>query len=278
MFKLILKYQDTVVEEREFDNTPVTIGRREDNDLVIDNMAVSGHHAILDRQEDGAYVLVDRDSLNGTYLNEQRISRELVYEGDEFIVGKHILQFVDMRPKSEQPVIKERTTVIVEQPPDKTGRADRAIAPDQTETVNDSVRESAVSELDQPVEAKPMDTAPPPEESQELTAARPKKVELFGSLTILSGGVPEIVDLSKRLTTIGKSDEADIKCSGFMVGKIAAHINKRPNGFFLAYSEGLKKPEVNGQAIGTNIQLHDGDEITVGNTRITFNLREEIVY
>lgn len=278
MFKLILKYQDTVVEEREFDKTPVTIGRRDDSDLVIDNMAVSGHHALIERQEDGPYVLVDRDSLNGTYLNEQRIARELVYDGDEFIVGKHILRFVDLRPKTEQPVIKERTTVIVEQPPEKTGRADRPITPDQTETVNDSVRESAVSLGEEGPEAKPPGTAPPADESQELTAARPRKVELFGSLTIISGGVPEIVDLNKRLTTLGKSDDADIKCSGLLVGRTAAHINKRPNGFFLAYSEGLKKPEVNGQAISTNIQLHDGDEITIGNTRITFTLREEIVY
>ena len=50
MFKLILKFQDTVVEEYEFHSTPVTIGRRDDNNVVIDNMAVSGHHAVIEEE------------------------------------------------------------------------------------------------------------------------------------------------------------------------------------------------------------------------------------
>lgn len=278
MFRLILKYQDTIVEEREFDKTPVTIGRRDDNDFVIDNMAVSGHHALIEQQEDGAYVLVDRDSLNGTYLNERRISRELLYDGDEFIVGKHIVCFVDLRPKGEQPAIKERTTLTVEQPPEKTARGDRSVSPDQTETVNEAVRES-VAELEvQATESKNEAVPSSASEAKEAPERRPKKIELFGSLTIISGGVPEIVDLTKRLTTLGTAPDADIKCSGLLVGKTAAQINKRPNGFFLAYTEGLKKPQVNGQSISTNIQLHDGDEIVIGNTRLTFTLREEIVY
>ena len=105
---------------------------------------------------------------------------------------------------------------------------------------------------------------------------KPKKIELFGSLTIISGGTPQIIDLDKRLTTLGKSEEADVKCSGLLVGKTAALINKRPNGFFLAYAEGMKKPEVNGEQVTTQVQLQDGDEILVGNTKMTFNQREEV--
>ena len=45
MFKLVLTFQDTVLGEYTFDTTPITVGRREDNDVVVDNMAVSGHHA-----------------------------------------------------------------------------------------------------------------------------------------------------------------------------------------------------------------------------------------
>jgi len=41
MFKLVLKFQDSVLEEYTFDTTPVTVGRREDNDVVIDNMAIT---------------------------------------------------------------------------------------------------------------------------------------------------------------------------------------------------------------------------------------------
>jgi pSer/pThr/pTyr-binding forkhead associated (FHA) protein len=107
-------------------------------------------------------------------------------------------------------------------------------------------------------------------------AEKPKRIELHGSLTIIAGATPEIIELTKRMTTLGKSNDSDIRCSGLLVGKTAALINKRPNGYFLAYREGLKKPEVNGEAVHTQVQLQDGDEINIGNTKMTFNQREEI--
>ena len=101
-------------------------------------------------------------------------------------------------------------------------------------------------------------------------------MDFQGSLTVISGGTPQIIDMSKRLIRLGKGPECEVKCSGLLVGKTAALINKRPNGFFLAYAEGLKKPEVNGQVVATQVQLQDGDEIVIGNTRMTFNVHEEI--
>ncbi len=107
MFKLVLKFQDSVLEEFMFDKTPVTIGRRYDNDVVIDNMAVSGHHAAIEEENPNFYVLVDLESLNGTFLNETKISRERIFDGDVFIVGKHTLNFVDLRPETERPTREE---------------------------------------------------------------------------------------------------------------------------------------------------------------------------
>ncbi len=112
---------------------------------------------------------------------------------------------------------------------------------------------------------------------EQAIAHKPKKIELYGSVTIISGGVPQIIELSKRLTTIGKAEDADIKCSGLLVGKTAAVISKRPNGYFLSYSEGTRKPKVNGQDVSTQVQLQDGDDISIANTHMTFSLREEIL-
>ncbi len=103
MFKLILKFQDAVVEECTFDKTPVTIGRREDNNVVIDNQAVSGHHARIEKEDPNFFVLEDLDSLNGTFLNEKKITRERIFDNDSFIVGKHVLYFVDLRPSDARP-------------------------------------------------------------------------------------------------------------------------------------------------------------------------------
>jgi pSer/pThr/pTyr-binding forkhead associated (FHA) protein len=254
MFKLVLKFQDTVLEEYKFDSTPVTIGRRDDNDVIIDNMAVSGHHCAIEFEEPNYYVVVDLESLNGTFLNEKKVTRERIFDGDTLIVGKHSLLFQDLRPEKERPT---KEVPSQEQKPARVFRDTVILDTEaQQELLAKQAAEKGISE-DAPIE-------------------KPKKIELYGSITIISGGTPQIIDLTKRLTTLGKSNEADIRCSGLLVGKTAAIINKRPNGFFLAYAEGLKKPEVNGETVTTQVQLQDGDEITIGSTRMTFNLREEI--
>lgn len=255
MFKLILKFQDTVVEEYEFHSTPITIGRRDDNNVVIDNMAVSGHHAVIEDEDPNFYVLLDLESLNGTFINEAKVTRDRIFDGDTLIVGKHTLIFVDLRPEEERPVKQDSVPDGDAQEPQFR---DTVIL--DTKAQQDLLAKDASEKGISP----------------EQLAEKPKKVNLFGSITIMSGGTPEIIDLSKRLTTLGKSNDSDIKCSGLLVGKTAALINKRPNGYFLAYAEGYTKPAVNGESVTTQVQLHDGDEINVGSTRMTFNVREEI--
>jgi pSer/pThr/pTyr-binding forkhead associated (FHA) protein len=255
MFKLILKFQDAVVEECAFDKTPVTIGRREDNNVVIDNQAVSGHHARIEKEDPNFFVLEDLDSLNGTFLNEKKITRERIFDNDSFIVGKHLLYFVDLRPSDAQPVREGGVDVPSPQLPPETSPMDAQAHEELLAT-----------------QAAETDLSP-----EQTIAHKPKKIELYGSVTIISGGVPQIIELTKRITTIGKAEDADIKCSGLLVGKTAAVISKRPNGYFLSYSEGTRKPKVNGQDVSTQVQLQDGDDISIANTHMTFSLREEIL-
>jgi pSer/pThr/pTyr-binding forkhead associated (FHA) protein len=255
MFKLILKFQDAVVEEYEFQTTPVTIGRRDDNDVVIDNMAVSGHHAVIEEEDPSYYILVDLGSLNGTFVNEAKITREKIFDGDAIIIGKHSIEFLDLRPESEQPLREPKAATAKKPPRD--------------------FRDTVILDTEAQQELLAKQAAERGDRAEQLP--RPKKINLYGTITIISGGVPEIIELEKRVTTLGKSSDSDIKCSGLLVGKTAALINKRPTGYFLAYAEGLKKPDVNGESVTTQIQLHDGDQITIGSTRMTFNLREEIV-
>lgn len=254
MFKLILKFQDNPVDEYEFRSTPVTIGRREDNDVVVDNMAVSGHHAVIEEEDPNFYVLVDLESLNGTFINETKVFRHKLFDGDDIIIGKHSLKFVDMRPEAERPQKEE------EQPAERPAKEFR-----DTVILDTKAQQALLAK-----QAAEKGLSP------EQAAAKPKKVILQGSITIIAGGTPQIIELTKRLTTLGKSSDSDIRCSGLLVGKTAALINKRPNGYFLAYAEGLKKPEVNGDSVTTQVQLSDGDEISIGSTRMTFNLSEEV--
>jgi hypothetical protein len=70
-----------------------TIGRHPDSDVFLDDVTVSRNHAVVTREDD-AYVIADRGSLNGTYVNRRRIERQTLLDGDELQVGKYKLTFI----------------------------------------------------------------------------------------------------------------------------------------------------------------------------------------
>jgi pSer/pThr/pTyr-binding forkhead associated (FHA) protein len=73
---------------------PVTIGRSEDADILLDDVTVSRLHAMVRRRPDGLYI-EDADSLNGTYVNRRRIESHRLADGDELQVGKFKLTYLE---------------------------------------------------------------------------------------------------------------------------------------------------------------------------------------
>ena len=94
MAKLSLKFEKTELKQIGLTAESVTIGRLPDNDIQVDNPAVSGHHAKI--FWDGEHFIVeDNNSLNGTYINGQRVFKQLLKDGDSIMIGKHTVTFVD---------------------------------------------------------------------------------------------------------------------------------------------------------------------------------------
>src|SRR3990167_4962060 len=94
MPKISLKYNDKVIKEIVLTDAVVNIGRKADNDLVIDNLAVSSHHARIARV-DGVFVIQDTGSTNGIFLNGEKISQDALDYGDQIMIGKHVVVFED---------------------------------------------------------------------------------------------------------------------------------------------------------------------------------------
>ncbi len=94
MPKILLKYNDKVVKEITLTDVVVTIGRKEDNDLVIDNLAVSSHHARIARLND-TFVIQDTGSTNGIFLNGEKVAQHTLKYGDQIMIGKHLVAFQD---------------------------------------------------------------------------------------------------------------------------------------------------------------------------------------
>lgn len=87
-------YRDMLKDEMELVSDETTIGRNSDSDITIDNAGVSAHHAKIVREGDD-YVIEDTDSRNGTFVNGARVMRQLLSEGDEVVISKHILKLTN---------------------------------------------------------------------------------------------------------------------------------------------------------------------------------------
>ncbi len=122
MPKLLLKFNAAVIKEIPVEKDEITIGRKPDNDVVVDNPAVSGHHARIVHQA-GAWVVEDLNSTNGTFMQERRILKANLHHKDEVGVAKHMIVFINEEeaaappPPPSAPMSSDATMVMAPQAP-----------------------------------------------------------------------------------------------------------------------------------------------------------------
>ena len=93
MGKLVVSLDGVVIKEVQITKDKTTLGRRPYNDIVIDNLAVSGEHAVL--QMVGADVFIeDLNSTNGTYINGKAVKKQLLSHNDTVEIGKYKIKFM----------------------------------------------------------------------------------------------------------------------------------------------------------------------------------------
>ncbi len=93
MAKIIVSLDDNLIKIVPLNKDRMTLGRRPYNDIVVDNLAVSGEHAAL--QVIGHdYFIEDLNSTNGTYINEQKVKRQILKNGDTIEIGKYVIKYV----------------------------------------------------------------------------------------------------------------------------------------------------------------------------------------
>lgn len=88
--KLVLSFQGVQIKEYPLDRPVLTIGRHQDNDIVIDHMGVSGRHARV-AVEGPSVILTDLQSTNGTFVNGRRVEQVELRPNDWITIGRHIL-------------------------------------------------------------------------------------------------------------------------------------------------------------------------------------------
>ena len=246
MAKLILKYEASTLKEIPLRKPSTSIGRTPANDVVIDNLAVSGHHAKL-LVEEGRFLVEDLNSLNGTFLNNQRIRKSAIKDGDEILIGKHTLVFKDEGHGT--PIFMgpgwEKTQEL---PP----------SPDQTVVLDTKKRREFLAKA----------TAIATEGSSE-------GADKLGCLVVLAGKTDQReYILTGKLWMIGKDPRASVRLKGWFAPKVAAIINRRGKHYEIAPSEKAKATYVNSQPLKAPQELKEGDLITMGKVKLQFYFRE----
>lgn len=237
MAKLILTFNKQVIRDYSFDKDGITIGRNDENTIVIDNLAVSGFHSRIDKAGSD-YILTDLQSTNGTFVNDQRVSSYKLAHGDNIVVGKHILLFVGTEGERA-----EGEDLNKKLPLDRT-------------VVLDTVKQRELL-------AK-----------QRAAPQVPKAPEKIGVLSFIDGSGLGDIELAKKLTKLGKAETSEIRLSGFLMPATAATISRRPSGYAISFTGGMTKLKVNGTVIKDSVQLKDFDTVELGSYKFQFYQKE----
>jgi pSer/pThr/pTyr-binding forkhead associated (FHA) protein len=247
MPKLILRYDNRELQECPVGVHPVSIGRLPDNQMIIDNPAVSGRHARV-YKEGNHYVLEDLKSTNGTFVNDKPVARHTLLEGDVIMVGKHHLIFTQ---KGGEQVEARQTEKFV---PELGG----------TMVLDTQKQKHLLSGLDAGRPSQVFDAVSP-------KTAVPTAQGRIGTVKVVSGntGQSEYV-LAAVTTMIGKADTAQIRLKGWFKPQIAAAIARKGEGFTITPMGG--KVKVNGQKLEGRRDLASGDMIAVSGITLEFTL------
>jgi pSer/pThr/pTyr-binding forkhead associated (FHA) protein len=235
MAKLVLSFNGDFVKEYELDKENLTIGRKPDNDIHIDNLAVSGNHAkILTILNDS--FIEDLGSTNGTFIAGNKITKHALQNGESIVIGKHELKYENASADDGESDF-EKTMII---------RPDAEGMPETEEA--DQKLEKSIGKIAADLASAGTSTSGP-------GAAK---------LKLMSGtNTGKELQLTKILTTLGRP------------GVQVAAITRRPKGYFLIVVDAgkdNKMPLVNDTEIGKQHPLADGDVIEVAGVKMGFLL------
>ncbi len=215
---------------------PVTIGRLENNSIVLDNQAVSNFHAELEG-EGGQYFITDYQSRNGTFVNKELVISRQLSHGDRITIHPYTLVFSYAEGEEQ------------ESPRNNVSRA--------TMQIDTSDHRSRLAR------------------SMSEVARIDSRKQKTGCLEFLNSDREPYFLQKEDPTSIGKSRDCDIVVKGLMVGATAAEISAASGGYLLKYAGGIRKPRVNYQPVSREVSLNELDIIEVGSEVMQFHYRSQ---
>jgi pSer/pThr/pTyr-binding forkhead associated (FHA) protein len=263
MAKLIMSLDNAVIREVPLDKERFTIGRKAHNDIQIDNLAVSGEHALIVTILNDSF-LEDLGSTNGTLVNGNPVKKHILQTNDVVEIGKYKLKYVNEASAAQSGGADFEKTMVLRAPiqqmkapsaapaaaPQAAAPAPAPVAPPAGAFGDTQINPTATS-----TQARAPQTPAP--------AAAPKATEKLAAIQILTGpSAGKELELTKNLTTLGKP------------GVQVAVITRRPHGYFITHVEGASYPVINGKTLDAQAhQLNDHDVIELAGVKMEFFLK-----
>ena len=269
MAKLILSMDGLVLKEISLAKERITIGRKPHNDIQIDNLAVSGEHAVIVTVQNDAF-LEDLGSTNGTIVNGNPVKKHFLQTNDVIELGKYRLKYVaEAQGAASEKADFEKTMVLRPSAVKVAAEQAKAFASTAAGTAGAAQvagAQRAAASQQAVAAATAAGTADATKTSPRLPAAAPAARpagQPLGAIQLLSGGnAGRELELVKPLTTLGKP------------GVQVAVLTRRPQGYFITHVEGASRPNVNGQQIGPAPHaLKDHDVIELAGVKMEFFLK-----
>ena len=231
MARLILSLDGSVLAEYNMNKERYTIGRLPDNDIRIDNPAVSGHHSLIINILNDSF-LEDLNSTNGTYVNGKLIKKHALQHGDVITAGHHQLRFVEDDEAQQDEFEK---TMVIQPSARPVERIRAAVA----------------------------DTAPGSSTGSRRTSGNGAPPIKKAKLQVLSGAYAgRELELTKALTTLGRPGVQVAAITRRAEGYFIVHVDAEGSDNF---------PLVNGAKIGAQARkLADNDVIQLAGVKMGF--------
>ena len=261
MAKLILSMDGLVLKEIPLVKERTTIGRKPHNDIQIDNLAVSGEHAVIVTILNDSF-LEDLGSTNGTLVNGQTVKKHFLQNNDVVELGKYKLKYIAEATAQAKAADFEKTMVLrpgamkammTAAPAAAAAPAAPPAAPVAAATAPAPAKALGDTMVNHGAIAPKPAAAPAPAAP---TAAAPKR----GAIKILSGSIAgRELELTKPLTTLGKP------------GVQVAVLTRRPQGYFVTHVEGVNFPVVNGKTLDAQAHmLNEHDILELAGVKMEF--------
>ena len=269
MAKLILSMDGLVLKEIPLSKERTTIGRKAHNDIQIDNLAVSGEHAVIVTILNDSF-MEDLGSTNGTLVNGNSVKKHFLQNNDVIELGKYKLKFIQEAGAQPAAAAADFEKTMVLRPSAMKAAAEQAKALAGQLQAAAAARAAAVQAVGPAAQAagigeKPATPAATPAapSAPAAPAAAPRPAQPLGAIQLLSGGnAGKELELAKPLTTLGKP------------GVQVAVLTRRPQGYFITHVEGAQPPTVNGQPIGSAPHaLKDHDLVEIAGIKMEFFIK-----